>query len=52
MSVTLQQLIKMTPEQRAARLRGIDEPTRLKLLLQVSEVLASIVDEDLRKRQD
>jgi len=48
-SVTLQQLVKMTPEQREARLRGIDEPTRVKLLLQCAEIIAALSNEDLRK---
>ena len=47
-SVTLNQLLKMSPEQRAQRLRGIDEPTRVKLLLQVAEVAAALVNEGLR----
>ncbi|QXO14502.1 hypothetical protein SEA_JENOS_33 [Microbacterium phage Jenos] len=51
MSVSLQQLVKMTPEQRATRLRGIDEPTRVKLLHQCAEIMAALVNEDLRKPQ-
>lgn len=50
-SVSLQQLVKMTPEQRAQRLRGIDEPTRIKLLQQAAEVLAAISNEGLRKAE-
>lgn len=49
MSVTLAQLVKMTPEQREVRLKGIDEPTRLALLRQAAEVQAAIVNEGLRK---
>ncbi|QDK03689.1 hypothetical protein SEA_MCUBED_29 [Microbacterium phage MCubed] len=48
MSVSLAQLVKMSPDQRAQRLRGIDEPTRLKLLLQCTEVLAALANEGLR----
>lgn len=48
MSVTLQQLVKMTPEQREQRLRGIDERTRVRLLQQAAELLASISNEGLR----
>ncbi|QNL30985.1 hypothetical protein SEA_GAECEO_31 [Microbacterium phage GaeCeo] len=48
MSVTLNQLSKMTPEQQAVRLRGIDEPTRLKLLHKTLEITAALVNEGLR----
>lgn len=44
MNVTLQQLVKMTPEQRTQRLRGIDEKTRVKLLHQSVEVMAALVN--------
>lgn len=47
MSVTLAQLAKMTPEQRAVRLRGIDEPTRQRLLSQCNEIIGSLVNERL-----
>ncbi|AUX82928.1 hypothetical protein PBI_POCKET_29 [Microbacterium phage Pocket] len=51
MSVTLNQLLKMSPEQREGRLRGIDEPTRVKLLMQCNEIIAALVNEELRQHR-
>jgi hypothetical protein len=51
-SVTLAQLAKMTPEEQQRRLRGIDEPTRLKLLVSAAQVLASISNEGLRSSRE
>lgn len=45
---TLFQLAKMTPEQRTQRLRGIDEVTRERLLVQAAELVGSIYSAELR----
>lgn len=42
MNVTLAQLARMTPEQQATRLWGIDETTRLKLMTQAAALLTNI----------
>lgn len=49
MSVTLQQLLKMDAAQRVVRLRGIPEPTRVKLILECTDLLAALSNEGLRK---
>lgn len=45
---TLSQLAKMTPEQRTQRLRGIDEVSRTKLMLEAAELVGSISNAELR----
>lgn len=48
---TLAQLSKMTPEQRRQRLRGIDEVSRTKLLIEAAELVGSISSAELRVQQ-
>lgn len=48
---TLPQLAKMTPEQRTQRLRGIDEVSRTRLLVQAAELVGSISNAELRLQQ-
>lgn len=47
--VTLGQLAKMTPEQRAMRLRGIAPSMLAQLQREATEVLTAIVNEGLRQ---
>lgn len=47
--VTLAQLAKMTPEQRATRLHGINPKERERLEQEAMRVLAAIVQEGLRE---
>jgi hypothetical protein len=49
LTVTLAQLAKMTPEQREVRLRGIDEPTAQRLMLEAAHIVAEISSERLRQ---
>lgn len=45
---TLAQLASMTPEQRAQRLRGTPAKYRERMLRELTQILAAIVNEDLR----
>ncbi|WNN96061.1 hypothetical protein SEA_SCHIMMELS22_30 [Microbacterium phage Schimmels22] len=46
---TLAQLSKMDTATRVVRLRGIDETTRTKLVMQCVDILAALSNEGLRK---
>ncbi|QKN87731.1 hypothetical protein IXEL_30 [Microbacterium phage Ixel] len=47
---TLAQLAEMTPEQRAQRLRGTPLKYRQNIMNQLAEIMASLVNENLRSR--